>query len=294
MTPYEEQISRIAQQVAKGECILFLGAGVHAPPPEGSRYLYPETDRPPLGGTLSRHLAAKCNFQLTFPKESDTNLQRVSFCFELQEGRSRNDLVKEIDRLVNIDKKPSPILRGLAALNFPLIITTNYDQLFEQALYGVGKSPFITHYNKDPFVPTTDYMDPTERRPFLFKIHGDIGHPESIVITDEDYIDFVLRMSDKDPLNPVPETFRFFFKKWPTLFLGYSLLDYNLRLLFKTLRWKVDKANMPVTFSVDPSPDVLIVKVYSSQQSYVTFIVQDVWTFAPELYKKVVDKEMPQ
>ena len=31
---------------------------------------------------------------------------------------------------------------------------------------------------------------------------------------------------------------------WTTLFVGYSLLDYNLRLLFKTLRWKIDSANL--------------------------------------------------
>jgi hypothetical protein len=59
----------------------------------------------------------------------------------------------------------------------------------------------------------------------------------------EDYIDFILRMSDKDPLNPVPKEIKPWFYYWPTLFLGYSLMDYNLRLLFRTLRWKMDPAS---------------------------------------------------
>jgi hypothetical protein len=55
-------------------------------------------------------------------------------------------------------------------------------------------------------------------------------------VTDEDYIQFVLRMTDKDPYDPVPMSLKHFLKRWTTLFIGYSLLDYNLRLLFKTLR----------------------------------------------------------
>ena len=67
----------------------------------------------------------------------------------------------------------------------------------------------------------------------------------SLVITDEDYIQFVLRMTDKEPYHPVPVTMKHYLKRWPTLFIGYSLKDYNLRLLFRTLRWKLDKAKFP-------------------------------------------------
>lgn len=290
---YPTKLELIAKRVAKGECILFLGAGVHAPPPEGSEYSYPEAVRPPLGGALTRHLAAMCNFREKFPNEGDGTLQRVSFCFELEDGRGRRDLVAEIDKVVNTGKKPSPVLRALAEFKFPLILTTNYDQLFEQALRLAGKSPMVEHYNKSPQVETADY-DGSEQEPFLYKIHGDIKYPESIVVTDEDYIDFVLRMNDEEKFNPVPETFRYQFKRWPTLFVGYSLLDYNLRLFFKTLRWQVDRSRMPTTFAVDPKPDLLIVKVYSAQKSYVTFVSKDVWTFVPDLYRLIFDRKMPQ
>ncbi|HVR95996.1 MAG TPA: SIR2 family protein [Thermoanaerobaculia bacterium] len=290
-------LAAIAEKVAAGQCILFLGAGVHAPPPNGSPYSYPDAERPPMGGALSTSLADQTGFKIRYPNDSARNLQRVAFDYELQEGRNRRELIEEIDRQVDAGKKPSPVVRALAELNFPLVITTNYDQLFEKALYRAEKSPLISYYSKDPFDETEDYpnlrLDKPDK-PFLFKIHGDIKHPESVVVTDEDYIDFVLRMSDKDPYHPVPETFRFYFKRWPTLFLGYSLMDYNLRLLFKTLRWRVDRSNFPGTFSVDPYPDLLLVKVYSHQYSYVTFIAQDVWTFVPDLFKRITGREMPQ
>jgi len=289
----EVPISVIAEQVKKGECILFLGAGVHYPPPDDSPYEYPEPHRPPLGSAFSKALAKKCGFAERLPNESTGNLQRVSLYYESQ--RDRKALADEVRDAVFKGKRPSPVVAALARLNFPLVITTNYDQLFETALREEGKTPLVSVYNKAGDSPTQDYrgnLDPDE--PFVVKIHGDVQVPESIVITDEDYIQFVLRMGDKESYNPVPLTFRFYFTKWPTLFVGYSLLDYNLRLLFKTLRWKVDPSNIPATYSVDRYPDPLILDVWYNRQRYVKFIAQDVWTFVPELYKAVTGEEMPK
>ena len=72
-------------------------------------------------------------------------------------------------------------------------------------------------------------------------------------------------MSDKEPYDPVPLSLKFPLTEWTTLFVGYSLLDYNLRLLFKTLRWKIDSANIADMYSVDFRPDPLIVDVWQSQ-----------------------------
>ena len=297
MTPTDESTietevtSAIAQQVIAGRCILFLGAGVHCPPPDGSAYSYPAEERPPMGGRLSEALAAKSGFAGAFTKESINNLQRVSLYY--QKRFSRSQLVDRIREEVDTNKKPSPALRALAELNFPLVITTNFDTLFERSLAAAGKSPRKAVYSPES-KPTPDCTpDPTAQRPFIFKIHGDIDQPESIVITDEDYIDFVLRMSDKNEFHPVPEIFRYNFKRWSTLFVGYSLLDYNLRLLFKTLRWKIDQANIPDAYSVDLYPDPLILDVWQNERRYIKFIAQDVWTFVPRLYQLVTGKVMP-
>ncbi|MHC4751068.1 MAG: SIR2 family protein, partial [Planctomycetota bacterium] len=99
------------------------------------------------------------------------------------------------------------------------------------------------------------------------------------------------RMSDKEALHPVPRTVRFRMHRWPTLFVGYSLRDYNFRLIFRTLRWNVDPANFPRSFSVDSSPDPLILKVWQNEMKLVTFVTQDLWTFIPWLFKEVNGKE---
>ena len=85
-----------------------------------------------------------------------------------------------------------------------------------------------------------------------------------------------MRMNDKDPYAPVPMSLKSRLSEWTTLFVGYSLLDYNLRLLFKTLRWQID--DPPMMYSVDYPPDELIVDVWDNQLGYVKFIVQDAWS----------------
>jgi len=281
-------IDRIAGAVREKKCILFLGAGVHAPPPDGSPFTYPEEQRLPLGPALSERLARDCHLAEHLPDEDPRNLQRVALCYQIVCG-GRQPLVNEIRNAVQVGKQPSPMLRALATLDFPLVITTNYDQLFEMAL--AGKQPRVSVYSPEP-QPTVDYRDPTPESPIIFKLHGDISRPESLVVTDEDYIQFVLRMNDKDPYDPIPLNLKYFLTNWTTLFVGYSLLDYNLRLLFKTLRWRVDPANRPETYSVDYAPDPLVFDVWDKQEHYVTFIAQDVWAFVPRLYKLVTGKDL--
>ena len=62
--------------VKKRECVLFLGFGVHAPPPEKSLYTYPEGGRPPLGESLSHQLADECIADLNYWEKMKTYVKR--------------------------------------------------------------------------------------------------------------------------------------------------------------------------------------------------------------------------
>ncbi len=50
------------------------------------------------------------------------------------------------------------MLEALAQLDFPIVITTNYDQLFERALRDAGKQPRVSVY-KPEAEPTTDFRN---------------------------------------------------------------------------------------------------------------------------------------
>jgi hypothetical protein len=288
----EKAREEMASKVKLGECILFLGAGIHAPPPEDSSYVYPEEHRPLLGTGLAEKLAAICDYEAMFPDDPCLDLQRVSLCLEITKDRKK--LVDCLDEYLTVGKKPSSALVMLARLPFKIFVTTNYDGLLESALRDFGKKPAVFVYNPKPDKPTPDLsVDPKVEEPLLFKMHGTLEHDHrsSIVITDEDYINFIQRMSDQESFHPVPQTVRYRMKQWPTFFVGYSFRDYNLRLIFRTLRWHIDKADFPVSFSVDRDPDPLTLEVWQNEMKFVTFIAQDLWNFVPWLYKEVCGKE---
>ena len=321
-------IDEIAASIKAGQVVLFLGAGVHASPPPGSLWKYPNAERPLFAGELAEKLAAESRWVERFPdKPPRQHFQRVALDYELniildeqrkkwdQAGKSKGDpqpwdhptsppqaidlrrrgrerLANAVQRAVIVGKAPSPALRGLAEMNFPLIITTNYDRLFEEALLMAGKNPTRAVYiPKDNARPEDPLQDPSPQDPFIFQIHGDINAPESLVITDEDYIDFVLRMTSPEQFNPVPQTFYYRLARWPIFFVGYSLLDYDLRLLLKTLRHHKDR--FPRSYSIDPSPDPLVSRIWDSELGYVGFLAKDLWEFVPELYRRVIGNEMP-
>jgi hypothetical protein len=274
-----------------GRCILFLGAMASAPSPPGSCFNY--TDAPPSGNELSKRLAHECGY----PDEDKTNLQRVSLYYQIKRGRDA--LVRAIEKeITRPEIEPSPALHMLAALPFSIVITTNYDHLFDIALSrantrnGRPKQPNKVIYNpKLAAFPKKVPLDPTEERPILMKLHGDIDRPESIVVTEEDYVNFIQKMSDKD-CHPMHLNLRSRLNDWPVLFIGYSLRDYNLRLLFRTMRWHLDSANFPLSYSVDPYPDDLIVSVWQHvEKPMVRFIEQDLWDFVPALYEFCIGKE---
>jgi hypothetical protein len=108
-----------------------------------------------MGAQRARTLAAECNFNKLFPQEAASNLQRVALYYERQ--RSRPALLTRIRQEVHDGRRPSPILRALARMNFPLVITTTYDQLFERALAAEQRKPRVSVYNPDRYTMTRDW-----------------------------------------------------------------------------------------------------------------------------------------
>jgi len=262
-----------------------------------------------MGSELSRALAVRCSY----PYDDQSNLQRVSLYFQYKQGENRDTLIQAMRDKINRDdplvadsqRDPSPALKMLAALPFTTIITTNYDNLFDIALRTARtrdnrmKDLVVRVYDPEPEgrpegIPDPD--DPSERRPILLKLHGEFDRPKSVVVTEEDYLNFIQKMST-DHYHPIHRDIRARLQRWPVLFLGYSLRDMNLRLLFRALRWNVDQADWKLHFSVDPFPDdpiVLVNERESRTTAAVTFIQKDLWDFVPALYEEFMGMAYPR
>ena len=68
----------------------------------------------------------------------------------------------------------------------------------------------------------------------MFHLHGRTGITESLVLTEDDYFDFLVATS-KEP-NPIPPRIQHSFTHASLLFLGYRLTDLEFRVLLRSLK----------------------------------------------------------
>jgi hypothetical protein len=90
----------------------------------------------------------------------------------------------------------------------------------------------------------------------LYKLHGCISIPESrqmeppelhnLVITEEDYINFLSNAMSNDPFKPLPTHLLARIAESTTLFIGYGLTDWNFRVVFKATAERNDKKGYAV------------------------------------------------
>jgi hypothetical protein len=137
---------------------------------------------------------------------------------------------------------PNEIHNILADLPLPIYITTNYDNFMFKALEKLGKNPSleVCRWNKrirDMLKKAPNALKSgsqvTDRNPVVFHLHGQIGLRESMVLTEDDYLDFLVNISrDKNVLPPRIEEAM---AGTSLLFLGYRLNDWDFRVLFRSL-----------------------------------------------------------
>jgi NAD-dependent SIR2 family protein deacetylase len=98
------------------------------------------------------------------------------------------------DLLLVNEVAPGEVHQSFAQLPFDIIVTTNVDFLIEQA-YREQRRPCLPLLGESQLT--------IQRRPeatYLLKFHGDLNHPDSLVVTEDDYDGFLQR-------HPVLTTF---------------------------------------------------------------------------------------
>lgn len=155
----------------------------------------------------------------------------------------------------------------LADLNLPIYVTTNYDHLLEEALRSRGKDPRseFCRWNKTildyarraeiPVISDDHAYTASSATPLVFHLHGDMGHPLSMVLTEQDYLEFMLNMSNLDR-NPamLPSLIRKSFATSSLLFIGFTINDTNSRILFRSIFEVLTTVEPLYSLAVMPPP----------------------------------------
>lgn len=139
-------------------------------------------------------------------------------------GNNRNSIIRILKKTyLDIKPKTTECHDKIALIpHFKTILTTNYDKLLEDS-FG-DKAQLILSNNHIPYFE----KNKTE----IFKVHGDLTLPESIIITKSDYNNFFTLNKEDDIYWTVIKE-RLSTKS--VLFIGYNLEDPNISVIFEKI-----------------------------------------------------------
>ena len=76
---------------------------------------------------------------------------------------------------------------------------------------------------------------PSSMNPVVYHMHGHLTIPPSLVLTEDDYLEFLVRFSSEKRELFMPSEIRNSFAITTLLFIGYGLADWNSRVLFRSI-----------------------------------------------------------
>jgi hypothetical protein len=123
----------------------------------------------------------------------------------------------------------------LAKLPFRLVLSATFDGLMAEALRQAGKPGVVeAHYDFSGDVPILKL--PTIDRPIVYSLFGNAAHPESVVLNEQNLLDYLVAVTREQP--PLPDAVRATLRSPSSvfLFIGFGFESWWLRLLLKVLQ----------------------------------------------------------
>ncbi|MEI2610481.1 MAG: SIR2 family protein [Candidatus Promineifilaceae bacterium] len=143
-------------------------------------------------------------------------------------------------------KGQTDVLAQLAQLNLPIYVTTSYFDFLERAILANGRNPRtqVCFWNGIPlrYLDESHRIDhgfnPTPENPLVYHLFGLETYPESLVLTEDDYLDFLVAII-QDSSNQGDPRFPLYLRRALTesslILLGYQLHHWDFRVLFRGL-----------------------------------------------------------
>ena len=236
----------LLRRIRAGKCTPFLGAGA-------------DYGVLPLGSEIAQGWAKKFGY----PLGDDENLARVATYLAVKhDAMYPKDLLLEnwfrnpkLPDYTSLDEPHA----ALASLPLSMYMTTNYDSFMTKALVAAGKKPHreLCKWNKfikgSPSIFDKDpSFEPSVEEPVVFHLHGHDEYAESLVLTEDDYLDFLVSISKDEEL--LPHQVRRSLAGTSLLFVGYSLADWSFRVLFRGLVSSVEQSLRRISLTVQLPP----------------------------------------
>jgi SIR2-like domain len=214
-----EELTREVRRLLRGQDVLFfLGAGTSA----GTQQERAADEGLPLGSELAKAIASEF-----YVDAQGGDLRKTA---SVAARKTSTAAVKRFVAEEVSDRSRSPLRahRALARVRPPLVVTTNYDDLYETALRELDENPAKV-------VREEDLVHLPRQRPKVVKLHGEVESPNSLTLTGEDYLDWEANVEGLF-VDVTAE-----FQRSSCVFVGYSLADENLRQVISFVRKRLSQ-----------------------------------------------------
>jgi hypothetical protein len=193
-------------------CVVFLGNRVSLEAAELKDRAYPEQK------ALARQLGWRKPTAVVGKKGTIASVEEGAAAYERANGRA--GLLALLERELGGLETPSPAHLAVVR-RFPLVFTSNYDDLLERA----GREAGVT---VDVLGRQSPIPDPEPGRCVLFHLRGEFSRPETMTVTAEDHAARPLGADLKRQL-------RLLLRKKVVLFVGYRPDEEEFERLFAEL-----------------------------------------------------------
>jgi hypothetical protein len=147
-------------------------------------------------------------------------------------------------------------------LDLPVYLTTNPDNLLADALTAAKKKPAVALCpRRDDDGNATEAeqqsFEPSKEAPLVYHLFGHLRDPESIVLTQDNYFDYLIDVTRNNDI--IPTSVRAKLTNTALLFLGFQLRDWDFRVFFSSIKGREGRALLGkyahVAVQIDPEQD---------------------------------------
>jgi len=225
----EKDWADLLTSIKNKKCIPFIGQGIYTIQSKDGKTLV----------SLFKDIVNKWKKEFKYPLEDfyalakvyeledSYQLARLAQFLEIEKADERypkdmlSDMLKQINLSNYLDSKSKSPYDILANLDLPIYLTTNYDRFMEDALIRYPRKKPESDFCKwnddlinylrnsgDSSIFEDVQYKPTEDRPVVYHINGDMTIPGSMVLTERDYFEFIAYSNKNEDKDIMPATIR--------------------------------------------------------------------------------------
>lgn len=210
----------LLEDIVQGRSLPFVGSGF------SMNAVLPNGKSMPDWGTLGKRIAEEMPGH-----DFSTAIEALSaYGHEF----SRAKLIELVSKSLHVSEvRPGPAHEAFSLLPFQKVVTTNFEFLLERSYTSVGK--YCLPIIGEEQLALSSAKDVVR----LLKIHGDLHHPNSMIVTEQDYDRFI---NDYPLLSTHLSSLLI---ENTAIFIGYSLDDPDFRQIWHLIKDRLGSLRRP-------------------------------------------------